>query len=112
MNTSNLIVLTDEEKRIVKELDHRLYTVEFLEEWINHDDNVFIDAPAALQTMMACGYYEAVKMMAKQDTQQRKNAWRDPVYDQPEPSARCADQDTAALVPAEGHAKRRETWMK
>ena len=77
MNTSNLIVLTDEEKRIVKELDHRLYTVEFLEEWINHDDNVFIDAPAALQTMMACGYYEAVKMMAKQDTQQRKNAWRD-----------------------------------
>ena len=76
MNTSNRIVLTDEEKRIVKELNHQLYTVEFLEEWINRDDNVFIDTPAVLQTMMASGYDEAVKMMAKQD-KKAGDTWRD-----------------------------------
>lgn len=35
-----------------------------MEEWINRNDNVFVNAPAALQAMSAKGYYEAVKRMA------------------------------------------------
>lgn len=57
--------MTEKEKSIVKELNHSLYTVEFLEEWINRNDNVFTNAPAALQAMGAKGYYEAVKRMAE-----------------------------------------------
>lgn len=34
--------------------------MEFLQEWINRDDNVIINAPAALQAMAASGYLAAV----------------------------------------------------
>ncbi len=57
--------MTDNEKRIVMGLNHPLYTVEFLELWKDRDDNVFVNAPAALQAMGANGFYEAVKQIAK-----------------------------------------------
>lgn len=57
--------MTDKEKEIVKELNHPLYTVEFLEEWKDREENVFVNAPAALQAMGANGFYEAVKKMAE-----------------------------------------------
>ena len=56
--------MTDREKDIIKDLNHSLYTVEYLEEGVNRNDNVFVNAPAALQAMSAKGYYEAVKRMA------------------------------------------------
>lgn len=49
------------EKRIVRELAHPLYTVEYLEKWLKHSDNPLINDPSALQAMAAKGYYEAVK---------------------------------------------------
>lgn len=52
-------------KEVVKELNHPVYTVEFLEEWITRNDNAFINAPAALQAMGAKGYYQAAKQMAR-----------------------------------------------
>ena len=58
--------MTDKEKKVVREINHPLYTVEFLEEWINRNDNVFINAPAALQAMGAKGFYAAVEMLAKE----------------------------------------------
>ena len=57
--------MTDAEKQIVKAIDHPIYTVEFLEEWTRRNDNVFINAPAALQAMGAKGFYEAVKRLAE-----------------------------------------------
>ena len=59
--------MTDREKEIVRGLKHPLYTVEYLEEWINRNDNVFTNAPAALQAMGAKGYYEAIKRIAGSD---------------------------------------------
>ena len=56
--------MTDREKEIIKDLNHSLYMVEYLEEWVNRNDNVFVNAPAALQAMGAKGYYEAVKRVA------------------------------------------------
>lgn len=56
--------MTDREKEIVRNLNHPLYTVDFLEEWKDRDDNVFVNAPAALQAMGAHGFYEAVQRMA------------------------------------------------
>lgn len=56
-------IMTDREKEVVRELNHPLYTVDFLEEWKDRDDNVFANAPAALQAMGANGFYEAVKRM-------------------------------------------------
>ncbi len=56
--------MTDKEKGIVKSLNHSLYTVEYLEEWVNRNENIFVNAPAALRAMSAKGYYEAVKRMA------------------------------------------------
>ena len=55
------IVLSEQEKSIVANMGHPLYTVEYLEEWINRNDNVFINAMAALNAMAAKGFYEAIK---------------------------------------------------
>ena len=57
--------MTDREKEILRELNHPLYTVEFLEEWKDREDNVFANAPAALQAMGANGFYAAVRQMAR-----------------------------------------------
>lgn len=58
--------LTDKEKEIVRKLNHELYTVEYLEEWLSRNDNVYIDPREALKTMAAHGYYTAVKKMIEQ----------------------------------------------
>lgn len=57
--------MTDQEKAVVKTLNHPLYTVSFLEEWIDRNDNVYANAPAALQAIGAKGYYEAVKRIVE-----------------------------------------------
>lgn len=59
--------MTAKEREIVERLNHRVYTTDFLEEWIHRKDNVFINAPAALQAMGAKGFYEAVKQIAKNE---------------------------------------------
>lgn len=59
------IVLTDTERRLVEQLNHSVYTVDYLEEWINRNDNVYLNAPSALNAMGAKGFYSAVKMMAE-----------------------------------------------
>lgn len=59
--------LSDKEKEIVERLGHSLYTVSYLEEWINRNDSVFINAPAALNAMAAHGYFEAVQAIAKKE---------------------------------------------
>ncbi len=57
--------MTDREKQIARMIDHPLYTVEFLEEWTNRNDNVFINAPAAMQAIGAKGFYAAVKRLSE-----------------------------------------------
>lgn len=57
--------LTNLEKSIVNSLCVHPYNVEYLTQWINRDDNVFINAPAALNAMGAKGFYRAVQEMAK-----------------------------------------------
>lgn len=59
-----MIKLTELEKQIITELGDSLYTVEFVEAWINRSDNVIINPFAALQAMGAKGYHQAVKRMA------------------------------------------------
>lgn len=58
-----MIEISDKQKQIIRKLDHKLYTVEFLEEWLNRSDSVFVNAPAALQAMGADGFFAAVKMI-------------------------------------------------
>ena len=60
--------MTDREKEIVKQLAHPLYTVNFLEKWINRNDSVFANAPSALQACQAKGFYEAVKILATKES--------------------------------------------
>jgi hypothetical protein len=55
------IVLSGAERTVLTGLKHPLYTAEFVEHWINRDDPVFINAPAALQAAAAKGFYEAVR---------------------------------------------------
>ena len=59
--------MTAKEREIVERLNHPVYTTDFLGEWIHRKDNVFINAPAALQAMGAKGFYEAVKQIAKNE---------------------------------------------
>lgn len=60
------MTIEEKEKEIITKLNHPLYTVEFLQEWINRNDNVFTNAPAALQACCAKGFYEAVKCLTKE----------------------------------------------
>jgi hypothetical protein len=57
------IVLSGAERTIITGLGHPIYTAEFIEQWINRDDYVLINAVAALQAVAAKGFYEAVKKM-------------------------------------------------
>jgi hypothetical protein len=57
--------LTSEEKAIVKNLNSALYTVEYLEEWINNNDDVFSNAVGALTAMGAKGFYDAIQLQVK-----------------------------------------------
>lgn len=59
-----MIKLTEIEKKIINDIADPLYTADFVEKWINRDDNVIINPFAALQAMGAKGYHQAVKRMA------------------------------------------------
>lgn len=59
------IILLEAEKKLITALHHPLYTVEFVEEWVNYQGNVFINALASLQSMGAIGFYQAVKSMIR-----------------------------------------------
>ena len=60
-----MMKLTDAEKAVIEQLGHSLYSVDFIENWISREpENVFVNAPAALQQMGVNGYLEAVKMIA------------------------------------------------
>lgn len=69
------MIMTVKEKEIVKKLNHPLYNVEFLEEWLKRNDNVFVNAPSALQAMGAKGYYEAVKQIAKLENDNKQTPY-------------------------------------
>ncbi len=55
--------LTKEEKELIERLNDPLYTAEYVEHWINKDDNVMANPIAAMQAMGAEGYHKAVKNM-------------------------------------------------
>ena len=57
--------LTSKEKAIVKNLNSALYTVQYLEEWINNNDDVFSNTVGALTAMGAKGFYDAVQLQVK-----------------------------------------------
>lgn len=54
------ITLTENQKAIVTRLGDTVYTPDYLEEWLNRSDSVYINAPAALSSMGANGFYKAV----------------------------------------------------
>lgn len=59
----NKIILSEQEKEIITRLNDNIYDVEFIEEWINRNDNVEANALSALQAMGAKGYYKAIQNM-------------------------------------------------
>ena len=73
MQERKKIVLTKWEKELIDELDHPIYSVGYIEEWINRHDTVDINALAALMCMGVVGYYEAVKRMAALTRLLKKN---------------------------------------
>lgn len=62
--------LTDKEQQVIKRLDHNLYTVEFVAEWLDRKpENVFINAPAALQQMGVEGFMSAVRCLCRLESE-------------------------------------------
>lgn len=57
--------MQQEEKNLIAKLGSEYFTVEHVEHWINRNDNVFINAPAALIAMEAKGFYAAVQLFLK-----------------------------------------------
>lgn len=48
--------MTEREKEIVRRLMHPVYTVDYLEEWLERKDNVFVNPVAALSAMGHKGF--------------------------------------------------------
>lgn len=65
MKKKERIELTLEEKEIIEALNDPVYTTAYLEEWLNRNDNVAVNAVAALTAMGAKGYYRAIQRMAE-----------------------------------------------
>lgn len=57
------VKLTDSQKKIVEALGDKLFTVDFIEEYYGRNDNVMINAPAALQECEVEGFMRAVKII-------------------------------------------------
>lgn len=56
--------LTDAEKDAIQRIGDKLYTVDFVEEWLDRPaENVFTNAPAALQQMAVAGFMTAVRRL-------------------------------------------------
>lgn len=58
--------LTAAEKSAIEKLGHTLYTADFIEDWLDCEpENVFTNAPAALQQMGVEGFMAAVRCIVK-----------------------------------------------
>ena len=68
------IKLTERQIDIVARLNDDIYTIDYLEEWLNRNDNVYINAPAALSAMGASGFYCAVAAMERLEIMQEQAA--------------------------------------
>lgn len=62
-----MVTLSEKQKGIIGRLNHKLYTAEFLQEWLNNNDDVFVNAPGALQAMGAKGFFAAVLQIEKME---------------------------------------------
>ncbi len=89
------IKLTEKQKGIVTKLNDELYTADYLEEWLNRNDNVYINAAAALSAMGATGFYRAVLAMEQAEILLEESG--DPV----EPPAESQEVIAPAETPAE-----------
>lgn len=61
------ITLTDNQKRIIKELDDPIYTIDYIEEWINREDPLSINAPSALIAMGVNVFYRVVQAIERKE---------------------------------------------
>ncbi len=59
--------MSEKEKKIIKDFRHPIFTVEYLEEWTNRNDSICLSPVCALQIAEAKGFYEAVKLLARED---------------------------------------------
>ena len=67
------ITFTEKQEAIIRRLNDPLYTVELLKEWVNRNDNVFINAPAALQALGASGFFAAVRAIERAEESDGEN---------------------------------------
>lgn len=65
-NNNNPQKLSGVQKRLVENLGDETYTVAYIEEWMNRQDDVISNAPAALTSMGVHGYLRAIKNMERE----------------------------------------------
>ena len=68
------ITITEKQKEIIQRLNDPHYTVEILQEWVNRNDNVFVNAPAALEAMGAKGFFAAVRAIERAEQDRKDGA--------------------------------------
>ncbi len=64
--------MSDKEREIITQFRHPVFTVEYLEEWTNRNDSVCLSPVSALQIAEAKGFYEAVKLLAREESACKK----------------------------------------
>ncbi len=57
--------LTEDEKRVIENLGDSLYTVEYVEDWLNFNEDVFTNTVGALNCASVKGFLVAVDCIVK-----------------------------------------------
>lgn len=66
------VSLSQAEKDLINRMNHPMYTVSFIESWLNRPPaNVYSNAPTALQQCMVEGFMEAVRAIVNLERKER-----------------------------------------
>lgn len=57
--------LTPRQEAIINRLNHSVYTAKYISEWLGREDNIAVNAPAALIEAGVHAYYEAVVQLER-----------------------------------------------
>lgn len=64
-----MIKLTVRQREVIERMGDAIYTPEYVEAWINRNDDVRGNAPAALTAMAAKGFFRAVCLICDEESE-------------------------------------------
>ena len=58
--------LTPRQRELIERLNHPVFTPDYIESWIGRNDDVSVNAPAALSAIEAKGFFAAIRCLEEE----------------------------------------------